>query len=234
MYCICVISKNVELINELIKYNKIAIVNEENVNKYINKEIDMLVIEDEIVQTKYLEQLCNHSKYILLQDNVNLNIKLEKNSNVITFGFNHKSTVTVSSISEENIAISASSFNTMITDFFNSLKEGCCFRFYCQDTDLVIGITVVSVLINQHGKLFQSCRLVITDIELRHITLNAFILHLRLNTNRLSGSISDRESISAVNIQNQSAFRVFQPVREFTTLNKLVLIKEDIERTFLK
>ena len=105
MYCICVISKNVELINELIKYNKIAIVNEENVNKYINKEIDMLVIEDEIVQTKYLEQLCNHSKYILLQDNVNLNIKLEKNSNVITFGFNHKSTVTVSSITEEKIII---------------------------------------------------------------------------------------------------------------------------------
>ena len=105
MYCICVISKNVELINELIKYNKIAIVNEENVKKYINEEIDMLIIEDEIVQTKYLEQLCNHSKYILLQDNVNLNIKLEKNSNVITFGFNHKSTVTVSSITEEKIII---------------------------------------------------------------------------------------------------------------------------------
>lgn len=105
MYCICVISKNVELINELIEYNKIAIVNEENVKKYINEEIDMLIIEDEIVQSKYLEQLCNHSKYILLQDNVNLNIKLEKNSNVITFGFNHKSTVTVSSISEEKIVI---------------------------------------------------------------------------------------------------------------------------------
>lgn len=105
MYCICVISKNVELTNELIEYNKIAIVNEENVKKYINEEIDMLIIEDEIVQSKYLEQLCNHSKYILLQDNVNLNIKLEKNSNVITFGFNHKSTVTVSSISEEKIVI---------------------------------------------------------------------------------------------------------------------------------
>ena len=61
--------------------------------------------EDAIVQTKYVEQLCNHSKYILLQDNVNLNIKLEKNSNVITFGFNHKSTVNVSSISEEKIVI---------------------------------------------------------------------------------------------------------------------------------
>lgn len=105
MYCICVVSKNVELINELIEYNKIIIVNEENVNKYINEEIDMLIIEDEIVKSKYLEQLCNHSKYILLQDNVNLNIKLEKNSNVITFGFNHKSTVTVSSISEEKIVI---------------------------------------------------------------------------------------------------------------------------------
>ena len=120
MYCICVISKNVELINELIKYNKIAIVNEENVKKYINEEIDMLIIEDEIVQTKYLEQLCNHSKYILLQDNVNLNIKLEKNSNVITFGFNHKSTVTVSSISEEKIIICV---QREIKSFKNKLIE---------------------------------------------------------------------------------------------------------------
>lgn len=120
MYCICVISKNVELINELIKYNKIAIVNEENVKKYINEEIDMLIIEDEIVQSKYLEQLCNHSKYILLQDNVNLNIKLEKNSNVITFGFNHKSTVTVSSISEEKIIICV---QREIKSFKNKLIE---------------------------------------------------------------------------------------------------------------
>ena len=120
MYCICVISKNVELINELIKYNKIAIVNEENVKKYINEEIDMLIIEDEIVQSIYLELLCNHSKYILLLDNVNLNIKLEKNSNVITFGFNHKSTVTVSSISEEKIIICV---QREIKSFKNKLIE---------------------------------------------------------------------------------------------------------------
>ncbi len=105
MYCICVISKNIELINELIQHNKVIIITKDNVNKYLDEEIDILIIEDKNIKNKDLEILCNNSKYILLQDNINLNIKLKKDLNVITFGFNHKSTVTVSSISEEKIVI---------------------------------------------------------------------------------------------------------------------------------
>lgn len=120
MYCICVISKNIELINELIQHNKVIIITKDNVNKYLDEEIDILVIEDKNIKNNDLEILCNNSKYILLQDNVNLNIKLEKNSNVITFGFNHKSTVTVSSISEENIVICV---QREIKSFKNKLIE---------------------------------------------------------------------------------------------------------------
>ena len=105
MYCIGVISRDIELINELIENNKVIIMTKENINRYLEKEIDILVIEDKIIKNKNLELLCNHSKYILVQDNVNLNIKLKNEANIITFGFNHKSTVTISSISEEKVII---------------------------------------------------------------------------------------------------------------------------------
>lgn len=105
MYCIGVVSKDIELINKLIESNKVIIITKDNINKYFNREIDVLVIEDKTIKNKDLELLCNHSKYILVQDNVNLNIQLKNEANIITFGFNHKSTVTVSSISEEKIIL---------------------------------------------------------------------------------------------------------------------------------
>lgn len=105
MYCIAVVSKNIELINYLIQENKIIIITKDNVHKYKNKKIDILIVENKLIKNKDLELLCNNSKYIILQDNVNLNIRLQSKTNVITFGFNHKSTVTVSSISDEELSI---------------------------------------------------------------------------------------------------------------------------------
>lgn len=105
MYCIGVISKDIELINELIKNNKVIIITKDNINKYNNENIDILIIEDKLIKNKDLEVLCNNSKYIIIQDSVNLNIKFKNAINVITFGFNHKSTVTISSIDDEKAVI---------------------------------------------------------------------------------------------------------------------------------
>ena len=105
MYCIAVVSKNIELINYLIQENKIIIITKDNVHKYKNKKIDILIVENKLIKNKDLELLCNNSKYIILQDNVNLNIRLQSKTNVITLGFNHKSTVTVSSVTEDYILV---------------------------------------------------------------------------------------------------------------------------------
>ncbi len=105
MNCIFVISNDIELINELIQHYTVVIINADNVNKYINKKIDILIIEENNIDDNEINLLCNNSKYILIQDNINLNIKLKKEVNVITFGFNHKSTVTISSINEEKVVI---------------------------------------------------------------------------------------------------------------------------------
>lgn len=105
MYCIGVISKDIELINELIKDNKVIIITKNNVSKYVDNKLDILIIEEKMLNNKEIELLCNNSKYILIQDNVNINIKLQNKVNVITFGFNHKSTVTISSIDDEKVII---------------------------------------------------------------------------------------------------------------------------------
>ena len=53
MFCIGIISKDIELINELISMNnKVIIITKNNVNKYLNKKIDLLVIEKKILKNK--------------------------------------------------------------------------------------------------------------------------------------------------------------------------------------
>lgn len=103
MHTIGVISKDIELINELIEIGKVMIITNENIDKYVEQNIDILIIEEKIEENKELELLCNQSKFIMLQDSINLEIKLKKNISVVTFGFNHKSTVTISSVDNEKV-----------------------------------------------------------------------------------------------------------------------------------
>ncbi len=105
MYCIGVVTKNIEIINELSKNNRIIVLTKENVKEYLKQELDVLVIEEKLINDKYIQVLCNNSKYILIQDSISLNIKFTNKINVITFGFNHKSTVTISSQSDESTSI---------------------------------------------------------------------------------------------------------------------------------
>lgn len=103
MHTIGVISKDIELMNELIKIGKVTIITKENIHKYTKQKIDILIIEDEIEESKELKTLCNQSKLIMLYDGVDLEVKLNQNITVVTFGFNHKSTVTISSVNNEKV-----------------------------------------------------------------------------------------------------------------------------------
>lgn len=99
-------NKNIELIRELSLYEDVQAFNIKEEEDFKNNKIDILVLEDLIISKDILENQINDIKYLIIQDNISdIQFNLDKEINIITFGFNHKSTVTVSSVTEENIVI---------------------------------------------------------------------------------------------------------------------------------
>lgn len=98
-------NKNIELVKELNDLNVQAI-NIKKKEDIENKKIDILVLEDLVIDKNTISEIIKDIKYLIIQDNIDdLKIHLDREINVITFGFNHKSTVTVSSVTEDNIVI---------------------------------------------------------------------------------------------------------------------------------
>lgn len=99
-------NKNIELIRELSLYEDVQAFNIKEEEDFRNNKIDIMVLEDLIISKDILENQINDIKYLIIQDNISdIQFNLDKEINIITFGFNHKSTVTVSSVTEENIVI---------------------------------------------------------------------------------------------------------------------------------
>ena len=90
---------------EIININKKSLENIKNV------KFDILVIceniEDMIKNSLYLEEIIKKANYIIINSDVKENLAILKNAetNIITYGFNAKSTITISSIKEEKIMI---------------------------------------------------------------------------------------------------------------------------------
>lgn len=108
MLCIGLISKNrnSEFIKSLNRKN-VEAVNIKKEEELFKKNIDILVLEDLIFLPEYIKNMVNNNvKYLIIQDNINnIQLNLDKEINLITFGFNHKSTVTISSVTNEHIVI---------------------------------------------------------------------------------------------------------------------------------
>lgn len=108
MLCIGLISKNrnSEFIKSLNRKN-VEAVNIKKEEDLFKKNIDILVLEDLIFSPEYIKNMVNNNlKYLIIQDNINnIQLNLDKEINLITFGFNHKSTVTISSVTNEHIVI---------------------------------------------------------------------------------------------------------------------------------
>lgn len=99
--------------NEVIKntkFNKFEIINinRKSIENVKNIKFDILVIhqnfENLLKNSKYLEDIIAKTSYVIINSDVKNNLSLLKNSeaNIITYGFNAKATITISSIKEEN------------------------------------------------------------------------------------------------------------------------------------
>lgn len=110
-------NKNFEIIKnrtlKKIKKDKISFIHitAQNIENMQNIKFDTLVVDQDLSKWKnksfYLEKIFQNLKYIVFNIDINssLDMLTGKVLSVITYGLNQKSTVTVSSITEENILV---------------------------------------------------------------------------------------------------------------------------------
>lgn len=92
------------------KSNKFEIIhiNKKSIENVKNIKFDILVInqniENLLKNSKYLEDIISKTDYVIINSDVKNDLSLLKNTgaNIITYGFNAKATITISSIKEEN------------------------------------------------------------------------------------------------------------------------------------
>lgn len=86
-------------------------INSNSINNIKNIKFEIIIINKELKSLedkKYLiENLCAKSKYIIINTDLNKEFNFDQKckDKIITFGLNHKSTVTVSSITETSILV---------------------------------------------------------------------------------------------------------------------------------
>ena len=95
------------------KINKFDIINinKNSLENVKNIKFDILVVNEDIEElinnSKYLENIIDKSCYVIINSDVKRNLAVINsiNINIITYGFNEKATITISSIKEENTMI---------------------------------------------------------------------------------------------------------------------------------
>ena len=106
-------NKSFQVLNENIDtqdYNLIQI-NNKSIDNIKNIKFEMIIINKELKSLEekklIIDTLCMNSKYILLNTDLNkeFNFGQKCKEKIITFGLNHKASVTISSITESSILI---------------------------------------------------------------------------------------------------------------------------------
>lgn len=86
-------------------------INNKSIDNIKNIKFEMIIINKELKSLEekklIIDTLCMNSKYILLNTDLNkeFNFGQKCKEKIITFGLNHRATVTVSSITESNILV---------------------------------------------------------------------------------------------------------------------------------
>ena len=97
-------------INKNAKSNKFEVINInlKSIENVKNIKFDILVVNENIENllkhSKYLEDIINKAYYVIVNSDIknNLSALNKAQANIITYGFNAKATITISSIKEEN------------------------------------------------------------------------------------------------------------------------------------
>lgn len=91
----------------IIPNNNIIFINDRNITNIKNIKFEVIIIDNKINNKIELRKIIADAKIILLNTDIQMNLETLNNLNltIITYGFNSKSTFTVSSIEEKYIII---------------------------------------------------------------------------------------------------------------------------------
>ena len=83
-------------------------IEEDNIENFKNILFETIVILNKISQSKqkYLESICRNARYLVINTDIDLKLENQNENNIITFGINQLSTVTISSVTEDRVLIS--------------------------------------------------------------------------------------------------------------------------------
>ncbi len=94
-------------LSKILPVENIIFITEKNILNIKNIKFETIIIDTKINNKLELRKIIANANYILLNADIDVNLETMHNLNltVITYGFNNKSTFTVSSIEENNIII---------------------------------------------------------------------------------------------------------------------------------
>ena len=148
------INKNSKESNfEIININRKSIENIKNV------KFDILVIceniEKMLKNSSYLEEIIRKADYIIVNSDIKENLSILRNveTNIITYGFNAKATITISSIKEEKTMICVQRKIKAV----NSIIEEQDFNVEIEKNNVnkLYNVLVIFTILTIYGKILQ-------------------------------------------------------------------------------
>ena len=99
--------KNERYVKNELSQENILFINDKTIANMKNIKFDAIVIDNKINNRNNLRKILSNTKYVILNSDIEIDLEVIKglDTTIITYGFNSKSTFTVSSLTENNIII---------------------------------------------------------------------------------------------------------------------------------
>ena len=99
--------KNERYVKNELSQENILFINDKTIANMKNIKFDAIVIDNKINNRNNLRKILSNTKYVILNSDIEIDLEVIKGlvTTIITYGFNSKSTFTVSSLTENNIII---------------------------------------------------------------------------------------------------------------------------------
>ena len=131
----------------IVKDNKVIYIKEENLENIKNIKLETSVINSKILSANLIKKITDNSKYLIVNLDYNSEIrKIAEGKKIITYGYNSKSDLTVSSRKEEQTFLSLqrniiSVFSKKI--YMQEIKANISYNINVYDVMIIIALTIL-------------------------------------------------------------------------------------------